>query len=200
MYKPEKKIKPQLQNALARTFGKSSDFDLSFNFGCRSEKKLRAAAVLVPIKLKKEKPEVIFTKRAASLKYHAGQVSFPGGKVEETDIDVVSAALRETEEEISLSASHVEILGCLSPHETVTGFIITPVIGLVSSVAKLKKATNEVDEIFSVPFSFLMNLENYGVHHRKYKGKNRTYYSIPYGPYYIWGATARIIRGLAEKL
>ena len=200
MLRPTVDIKDQLLQGLTLSTPGSSDFDLNSDYQNITLKSLREAAVLVVVRMIKDQPHIILTKRTAGLKHHPGQVAFPGGKVDEVDADVVSAALREAEEEISLPSGQVEVLGCLAPHITITGFRVTPIIGLVNGTVALRPEESEVDEIFMVPLSFLTDTCNYYVRARGYLGKSRKYYTVPYGPYYIWGATARILRGLAERL
>ena len=175
----------------------TSDNDLMENEEVRTEN-LTEAAVLIPIVERKNGLKVILTKRSNNLKQHPGQVSFPGGKSEKTDKSLVATALRETREEIGINNKNVEILGQLSKHVTITGFKITPFIGKIRTGFSTKIQTSEVSEIFEVPLSYLSNPKNFRVESVKWKGKKRFFYSIPYGPYYIWGATARILKNLAD--
>ena len=175
----------------------TSDNDLMENEVVRTEN-LTEAAVLIPIVERNNGLKVILTKRSNNLKQHPGQVSFPGGKSEKTDKSVVVTALRETKEEIGINNKNVEILGQLSKHVTITGFKITPFIGKIRTGFSTKIQTSEVSEIFEVPLSYLSNPKNFRVESVKWKGKKRFFYSIPYGPYYIWGATARILKNLAD--
>ncbi len=189
----------RLQQALAGRRTPSSDFDL--NPGIRPrEAVLRPAAVLVPVVERGAGLRVILTRRAARLKHHPGQVAFPGGKLDPTDPTPLAAALREAEEEIGLPAAQVEVLGVLDPHETVTRFTMIPVVGLVAPDFRPRPEPGEVEEVFEVPFAFLMDPGNYQIHARVWQGVERRYYAIPYGPHYIWGATARILRVLAERM
>ena len=175
----------------------TSDNDLMENEVVRTEN-LIEAAVLIPIVERNNGLKVILTKRSNNLKQHPGQVSFPGGKSEKTDKSLVATALRETREEIGINNKNVEILGQLSKHVTITGFKITPFIGKIRTGFSTKIQTSEVSEIFEVPLSYLSNPKNFRVETVKWKGKKRFFYSIPYGPYYIWGATARILKNLAD--
>ena len=175
----------------------TSDNDLMENEEVRTEN-LTEAAVLIPIVERNNGLKVILTKRSNNLKQHPGQVSFPGGKSEKTDKSLVATALRETREEIGINNKNVEILGQLSKHVTITGFKITPFIGKIRTGFSTKIQTSEVSEIFEVPLSYLSNPKNFRVESVKWKGKKRFFYSIPYGPYYIWGATARILKNLAD--
>lgn len=163
-------------------------------------RKLRPAAVLVPLFERGGDLSVILTKRASHLKHHPGQIAFPGGKIDDSDTDSSAAALREAHEEIGLPAANVEILGSLPAHETVTGFSVTPVIGRVHTDFTPTPEPGEVEEVFEVPLAHLSLRENYVIQSRLWNGQQRYYYTVPFGPYYVWGATARILRGLAERL
>lgn len=154
---------------------------------------LRDAAVLVPIVNRPEGLTVILTKRADHLNSHAGQVSFPGGRVEESDGSAVAAALRETEEEIGLLSDFVTIKGELDRYRTGTGFSIQPVVGFVETGFTLDVHEGEVAEVFEVPLDFLMDPKNHLRHSAVWQGKRREYYAMPYGDYYIWGATAGML-------
>lgn len=201
--KPRAKTVPDLLASLIAALGKtsttSSDFDLNPDFVPQSGRKFRPAGVLVPIEVRNQVPYVILTKRSSALKHHPGQIAFPGGKEDDTDADVTAAALREAEEEIGLPRSNVQVLGTLPVHETVTNFRVTPVVGLVKSEFVLRPEPGEVDEVFSVPLAHLTDLSRYSVQSRMWHGHRRSYYTVPFGPYYIWGATARMLRGLAER-
>ncbi|NJM82737.1 MAG: CoA pyrophosphatase [Tabrizicola sp.] len=188
-----------LAEALQRPAGMSSDFDLNPGVDLPPGRVLRAAAVLVVVWQRAEGPEVILTKRASHLKHHAGQVAFPGGKVDPGDASPEAAALREAEEEVGLPRAAVSLLGRLPAHETVTGFHVTPVLALLNGAFQPVPEAGEVDEVFTVPLAHLLSPQNYAVERRRWRGEWRRYYAVPYGPYYIWGATARILRGLAER-
>ena len=175
----------------------TSDNDLMDCEAVKTEN-LIEAAVLIPIVERNDGLKVILTKRSNNLKQHPGQISFPGGKSEKTDKSLVATALRETKEEIGINDKNVEILGQLSQHVTITGFKITPFIGKIRMGFSTEIQTSEVSEIFEVPLSYLSNPRNFRVESVKWKGKKRFFYSIPYGPYYIWGATARILKNLAD--
>lgn len=164
------------------------------------ELKCKPAAVLVPLIETASGFSVLLTKRAKVLKRHAGQVAFPGGRMEASDSDAVSCALRETEEETGLMRGSVEILGQLDPYLTITGYEVTPIVGAVTPPLDLKPDPIEVAEIFQVPLDFLMDPTNHHRVEREYNGLKRAYYAMPYGEQYIWGATAGMILNLFEVL
>lgn len=189
-----------LQRALRSGGGASSDFDLNPGTSLAPDRRLRAAAVLVAVQEFSDGPRILLTKRASHLKHHPGQISFPGGKVEATDLSPADAALREAAEEVGLPKDLVEVIGSLPSHETVTGFTVIPVLARIKAPFSPILEVGEVDEMFSVPLDFVTNTANFRVESRLWLGDWRCYYTVPYGPYYIWGATARILRGLAEGL
>lgn len=158
------------------------------------------ASVLFPIVLRDSEPTVLLTQRTAHLKDHGGQISFPGGRVEADDASPAHTALREAEEEIGLSSTHVEVIGYLPDHLTVTGFRMTPVVALLTPPFALRADPGEVAEIFEVPLAFLMNPANHESRSVQFRGKLRHYWAMPYGEYFIWGATAGIIVTLARAL
>ena len=190
----------QTRAALARTGAASSDYDLNKGVLLPEGRKLRPAAVLAPIIEGRNGYELILTKRSSALKHHPGQIAFPGGKHDEGDTDLIATALREAREEIGLRESNVDVLGTFSSHETVTSFSITPVIGLVKEAFDVVPETGEVSEVFRVPLSHVLTPTNYVIEARRWRGQKRRYYTVPYGPYYIWGATARILRAWTELL
>ena len=192
-------LRPVIE-ALARPSAASSDFDLNPSVELPEGRKLYAAGVLVPILARGDGLRLILTKRSSALKHHPGQIAFPGGKVDVGDADVTAAALREAHEEIGLAPSNVEILGIMPPHETVTGFSVTPVLGRIRACFDPLPEPGEVAEVFSVPFAHVMDTSRYSVQHRRWRGQRRYFFAVPYGPYYIWGATARILRGLADRM
>jgi len=156
------------------------------------DRAVRDAAVLVPVVSHDDGLTVLFTRRTDHLHDHAGQISFPGGRAEggESPRDT---ALRETAEEIGLDATRVEILGHLNEYTTVTGYRVTPVVGLVQRPFELKPDDFEVAEVFEVPLAFLLDPANHQRNQLIYDGLERHYYAMPYGPYYIWGATAGML-------
>src|SRR5215467_2473309 len=160
---------------------------------------IRPAAVLVPI-VDHPEPAVLLTQRAQHLPDHAGQVSFPGGKIDKADADPCASALREAEEEIGLSRAHVEPLGYLDLYMTTLGYRIVPVIARVKPGFALKLNTKEVDSTFEVPLAFLMDQANVQRHSRDWQGVTRHYYAITFGERYIWGVTAGILRNLHDRI
>lgn len=190
----------RLTHALTRPSAASSDFDLNPEVALPPNTALKPAAVLVAISHNGGDPHIILTKRASHLQHHPGQIAFPGGKIDAADASATAAALREASEEIGLSPNRAHILGTLAPHETVTGYRITPVFCHVRDHFDLIPAPSEVAEIFTVPLSHLTSLDNYRIQSRMWLGQRRHFYTVPYGPHYIWGATARILRGLAERM
>lgn len=177
----------------------SSDFDLNADIPL-PRASYKPAAVMVPILDAADGLRVILTRRAAHLKHHPGQIAFPGGKVDATDQSVEDAALREAWEEIGLQARQAELIGKLPLHRTVTGFEVQPIVARVSPDFAPLSDPGEVEEVFSVPLSHVTNPANYFIEGRVWMGKPRRYYVVPFGPYYIWGATARMLRMFADRL
>lgn len=194
----QSEIIARLTAALDAGGGASSDFDLNPNVVLPENRVLRPGGVLVGISA--ETGTLVLTKRAMHLKHHPGQVAFPGGKMDPTDADVTDTALREAQEEIALPRAHVEVIGILPNHETVTAFQVTPVVGLIHGAPQLAPERGEVDEIFHVPLAHVTNPANFRIESRLWRGQRRYYFTVPWGPYYIWGATARILRGLADRM
>lgn len=189
-----------VREALKQDGARSSDFDLNPGVVLPEGRTLRPAGVLIALQDSPTGLRLILTKRSSALKHHPGQIAFPGGRVDPGDDGPIGAALRESHEEIGLDPANVEILGTLPPHETVTGFIVTPVLGRILADFSTVPEILEVDEIFTVPFAHLMTLGNYQIQARIWRGSPRRYFVVPYGPYYIWGATARMLRALAERM
>ena len=184
--------------ARARALGAgSSDFDLNPEFRPSAGSRLCKAAVLLPFVQVPGGLRLILTKRSATLRHHPGQIAFPGGKQDPGDADLIATALREAEEEIGLARDNVEVLATMPAHETVTGFAVTPVLGRVRRAFDPRPEAGEVDEVFAVPYAFLSKPEHFRVQSRIWQGRRRAYYTIPWGPYYKWGATARILHALA---
>lgn len=159
---------------------------------------LRPAAVLAPLVVRETGLSVVLTRRADHLSAHAGQISFPGGRLNMGE-DAVDAALRESEEEIGLARARVRVIGRFDPYETVTGFQITPFVGLVEPDTELRADPSEVAEIFETPFDFLMNPANHVLEERRFAGQVRRYYAMPHEGRYIWGATAGLLKALADR-
>ncbi len=176
------------------------DFQLNAGFMPSRFGALKPAAVLVPLVAYEGGERVILTKRTAHLSNHAGQVSFPGGRVDAEDPDVIATALRETEEEIGLDRAHISVLGALDAYVTGTGFAVVPVVGLVKPGFSLHLAQHEVAEVFEVPFDFLMDSRNHQRHKGVFNGVERQWWAMPYQDYYIWGATAGMLRNLHDLL
>ena len=161
---------------------------------------LKPAAVLILVINQAERPSVLFTQRTAHLTDHAGQISFPGGRVEESDRDPFHTALRETEEETGVDAGKIEILGAIPQYTTGTGYLITPVVGWIEPPIAYRPDPTEVEECFEVPFDFLTDIDNHHLETAMYKGRMRSYYALPYGRRYIWGATAGMLVSLTRVL
>lgn len=156
------------------------------------------AAVLVPVVLRDEQPTVLLTLRTSHLRDHAGQISFPGGRSEREDASPEETALREAEEEVGLHRRHVEIIGRLPVFLTITGFVVTPVVGLVRPPFELQPDEFEVAEVFETPLGFLLDQRNHVRHEVTHLGKLHHYWSMPWQDYKIWGATAGMLRQLSE--
>ncbi|HEY4142266.1 MAG TPA: CoA pyrophosphatase [Pseudolabrys sp.] len=160
---------------------------------------IRPAAVLVPV-IDHGDPTVLLTQRAQHLPNHPGQISFPGGKIEKSDVDPLDAALRETQEEVGLDRSFIEPLGFLDLYMTTQGYRIVPVIARVKPGFTLTLNAGEVDATFEVPLSFLMDQANVKRHSRDWNGLTRHFYAFTFGEHYIWGVTAGILRNLHERI
>lgn len=171
-----------------------------------TEREQAQAAVLIPLVKRPEGLTVLLTQRTQHLSAHAGQISFPGGRCEETDLDVVDTALRETQEETGLGREHVEVLAQMPKYLTATNFWVTPVVGLVEPNFELRPDEFEVDEIFETPLSFLMDESNHQKQTLQTPKGQRSFYAMPWSPpglnksYFIWGATATMLRNLHHFL
>jgi 8-oxo-dGTP pyrophosphatase MutT (NUDIX family) len=163
------------------------------------EQPIRPAAVLIPVVARPE-PTVLLTQRSAHLADHAGQISFPGGKIDPTDASPLETALREAREEIGLDRSFIDPIGYLDVYGTGFGFRILPTLAHVSPGFTLSINAGEVDDAFEVPLSFLMNPANHQIHSKEFRGMERFYYAMPYAGHYIWGATAGMLRLLYERI
>ena len=163
------------------------------------EQPIRPAAVLIPV-VDHPQPTVLLTQRSAHLNDHAGQISFPGGKIDPTDASPLDAALREAGEEIGLGREFIDPIGYLDLYATGFGFRILPTLARVKPGFKLRINEAEVDDAFEVPLAFLMNPANHQLHSKEFRGIERSYYAMPYEERYIWGATAGILRVLYERI
>lgn len=184
---------------LRQRFVKAPDIAPVQEEGALPRAELRPAAVLVPVVVR-ENLAVLLTRRTDHLHHHPGQISFPGGRVEDTDVSAVMTALRETEEEIGLDPDRIELLGELPEYCTGTGFRVTPVVGLVHPPFELTLDSFEVAEAFEVPLAHFLDPANHQRHSMEYQGRMRQYYAMPYDEYFIWGATAGILVSLYRFL
>ena len=175
------------------------DHDLNLDIDSPATE-LTSAAVLVPIVDRPEGLTILLTQRTDHLRDHAGQVSFPGGRVEADDTNHEATALRETEEEIGLSAERIELIGRLDRYITRTGYEVIPVVGFVNPPFTVKPDPFEVADIFEVPLQFLADPDNHQRHSRFYNGARREFYAMPYEERYIWGVTAGMLVNLSEVL
>jgi 8-oxo-dGTP pyrophosphatase MutT (NUDIX family) len=176
------------------------DYDLDPMLRAVAEvRPIRPAAVLVPI-VDRAEPTVLLTQRTADLPDHAGQIAFPGGKIDPSDATPLAAAVREAREEIGLEARFIEPLGYLDLYMTTLGYRIVPTVARVVPDFTLTLSPREVADAFEVPLAFLMEPVNHQQHRREWKGLQRTFYAMPYGDRYIWGATAGILRNLYERI
>jgi 8-oxo-dGTP pyrophosphatase MutT (NUDIX family) len=163
-------------------------------------KALTPAAVLVPLVDYADGVRVLLTQRQAALKRHSGQIAFPGGRIDPEDSDPVAAALREAREEIGLASEYVSVVGALSTYVTGTGFAIAPVVGVVRPGFALHLQESEVAEAFEVPLDFLLDEANHRRDSGMFNGAERHWWAMPYGERYIWGATAGMLRDLAQRV
>ena len=186
-----------LSQALRNAAGASSDFDLNPGVAA-PDTPLRPAGVLAAFH--SDDGRLVLTKRASGLRHHPGQIALPGGKVDPGDADAVAAALREAHEEVGLAPTQARVLGCLPPHRTVTGFQITPVIAIIDGPFTPIPEEGEVQEAFTLPFSHIADPANYRIEKRRWRGGWRSFHAAPFGPYYLWGATARILLNLAQGI
>lgn len=196
----DKALVAAFRRAVGRPGGPTSDHDLNPGYVLPENRLLRPAAVLVALADTARGPAIVLTKRSSRLKHHPGQIAFPGGKIDAGDAGPAAAALREAREEIGLPADTVEILGTWPAHETVTGYAVTPVFGRVLRPFDPVPEAGEVDEVFPVPLAHLADPARYRVESRRWRGQRRHYWVVPWGPYYIWGATARMLRALADTM
>jgi 8-oxo-dGTP pyrophosphatase MutT (NUDIX family) len=183
-------------NVIPRTGDSGNDRMLEI---VAQEQPVRPAAVLIPV-VDHPEPTVLLTQRSPHLSSHAGQISFPGGKIDATDASPMDAALREAEEEVGLTRDYIEPIGYLDLYGTAFGFRILPTVARVKPGFELKINEAEVVDSFEVPLAFLMNPENHQIHSKEFRGMERSYYAMPYAERYIWGATAGILRVLYERI
>lgn len=174
--------------------------DADLNPDMLTRRPLTPAAVLVPIINRGPVMTVLLTRRTDTLPDHAGQISFPGGRIEADDASAEAAALRETEEEVGLDRRHVDVLGRLDDYVTGTGFAVTPVVGMIEPPFDLTPQADEVAEAFEVPLAFLLDPANHQRHERIINGRDRHFYAMPYHDYFIWGATAGMLINLYRRL
>lgn len=176
-----------------------SDFDLNPGLRPSGGAPLTPAAVLIPV-IARPAPTVLFTERSAGLKHHAGQVSFPGGKADPEDGSFTETALRELKEEVGIEAAYVRVAGFLEPYETVTRFAVQPVVGLLAEGFSLVPDAREVSSVFEVPLAFLLDPANCAVESRLVGSQKRFFYAFHTQGHTIWGATAAMLKILAERL
>lgn len=190
-------VAERLRAAVAQPLAPSSDFDLDPEHR-PADMQWRPAAVLALFDARDGR--LFLTKRASGLRHHPGQIALPGGKLDPSDADARAAALREAREEIALPPDHAEIIGELAPHHTVTGFTVTPVLAVLRTPFVPIAEPGEVEEIFTLPFNHVADPDRYRIEGRRWRGYRRHYRVAPWGPYYLWGATARILHALALRL
>ncbi len=193
----------QIEAALsAPPLGERSDYDLNPEVKAAQLPgvKQRPAAVLCGLVERDTGLNVVLTRRTGHLARHAGQIAFPGGRVDVEDDSHLAAALREAEEEIGLRPEQVRIIGTLDHYLTSTGFRVTPFVGGIDPAWHPVPDPNEVEEVFEVPLDFLMDPANRHRHAHDRQGTRRYYYAMPWGDYYIWGATAGMLKGLSDRL
>ncbi len=191
-------LEQRLKQALSKSGGASSDYDLNRDVTPPAGRVLKPAAVLIGVRA--SSGNVILTKRSARLKNHPGQIALPGGRQDPDDQDAIAAAQREAQEEIGLAPTSLRVLGTLPSHVTVTNYDVVPVLAIVDGPFDPIPEAGEVSEVFEVPLAHVIQAENYIIQSRRWQGRDRHFYTVPYGPYYIWGATARILRALADRM
>lgn len=170
------------------------------DMGTALTESLKPAGVLIPVIERQAEPTVLLTQRSAELRHHAGQISFPGGRMEEHDADIQATALRETHEEVGIAPANVAVIGYLDPMPTVTGYAVTPVVGIVTDPDDFAVDRNEVEFAFEVPLGFLLDRRNAQASTRTYRGKEIAIVEFHYEGHRIWGATAHMLLSLSEKI
>ena len=170
--------------------------DFSLNGVIPTPTSFRPAAVLVPLVRREPGITVLLTQRTEDMPSHAGQIAFPGGRKQQEDADAKATALRETEEEVGLSRTFVQVIGAVDPYRTGTGYEITPVVGIVTPGFTIHADPREVADVFEVPLSHFLDAQNHRIDSRMYQGRERRFYAMPYGDRYIWGATAGMLKNL----
>ena len=156
----------------------------------------KPASVLVPLVNRAAGITVLLTQRTADMPSHAGQVAFPGGRRQASDVDAAATALRETEEEVGIPARFVDVIGAVDLYHTGTGYEITPIVGIVTPGFTVRADPREVADVFEVPLEHFLDEVNHKIDSRQYQGRERRYYAMPYGERYIWGATAGMLKNL----
>ncbi len=177
-----------------------TDYDLNPEWRPVAEMQYRKAAVLVGLIDRGDDYGVLLTLRPETMTNHAGQVAFPGGRIDPADATPLAAALREAYEEVGVDPESVTVLGQSDPYLTGTGFAISPFVGVLAAGFSPVAHPREVAAVFETPLSFLMNPANHQRHEREYKGALRAYYAMPHNGHYIWGATAGMIKSLYDRL
>ncbi len=198
-----KPLRATLRDRLARPRNPRPHSDYDLNPGMRTETpavKLRQAGVLIPIVERPEGATIVLTRRPDHMRDHAGQIAFPGGRVDANDSGPVDAALREAEEEIGLPRKLVEIVGELDSYETRTGFLITPVVGVLAPGFDPKPDPTEVADVFEIPLDLVLDPKNHQRQSREWRGTLRHFYVVPWENYYIWGATAGMLVQFYRRL
>ena len=170
--------------------------DFSLNGVIPAPTSFRPAAVLVPLVRREQGITVLLTQRTEDMPSHAGQIAFPGGRRQAEDADAKATALRETEEEVGISRTFVQVVGQVDHYRTGTGYEITPVVGIVTPGFTIHADPREVADVFEVPLSHFLDEKNHRIDSRVWQGRERRYYAMPYGDRYIWGATAGMLKNL----